>query len=399
MNKYVATTNPWPYDFEVLSAQGSYFKARKNGSLKAMFDMSCGISVNNLGHRDSAIVDAVSRVEEKYAHLMVYGEFDIFEQSSYAEALCKSLKNVVANTIDDHLQVWFTTSGTEANELAMKLALLTTHRDTFSSVKGGFHGRTLGSLSITSRESYRKPFMGLVQKEKFQFIDATESYAKMLKGNAPAAVIFELIRGEDGVKPLSHEEVETLTNYADMLGSLVIVDEVQTGFGRSGTLWASEQYGVESDIMVLGKACGGGYPMGAVVARKSIFDAISTKNPFTHLSTFGGNPIACAAGLAMLNGVSDPLVLKNTHIIENIAKDIFSSRPDHYEIRGKGAMLGLDLNPDKCEDIDKVIDRIWDNGVFVGRVLHDNRTIRLYPPLNSNPTQVLNAFEAIEGSI
>lgn len=394
-SRYLAKTNPHPYGLEVRGAEGDYLLLHDRGEDYQMYDMSCGISVNNLGHRHRKITEATQSVESKYAHLMVYGEFEIREQTEYAIELAQSLTSVIECTRDDYLQVWFTTSGTEANELAMKLSMLYTGRDSFYSVRGGFHGRTLGSLALTTRNNYRKPFMPLVNENNFVAFDELK-LSELWESSPPAGVVLELIRGEDGVREIDTQGLATIQDYCNKHKSLMIVDEVQTGFGRTGKLWASQHYDIKPDIVCLGKAAGGGYPLGAVVARKSIFDSIAEKNPFTHLSTFGGNPIACAAGRVMLREVSRVELLENVKNIEEQAYKVFQGEKV-LSLRGKGAMLGLEINTEKTGPIDEVIQRIWDNGVFVGRVLHDNRTIRLYPPLNSKNT--LTAFNTVVRSL
>jgi len=397
MKDYLARTNPWPYPITIESANGSYFETKEYG---AMFDMACGIAVNNLGHNHPKIRQAVKSVTDRYAHTMVYGEFYIQEQLDFAQRLAQQFNTMsMSNGTGHENRVWFTVAGTEANELAMKLATLATGREGFIALKNGFHGRSLGSLSITYKPMYREPFAYMVNPELTKWIEPGDEIPE--EYGQRAAFFMELVQGEAGVIPLDPEWVAYVSKWCKDHGVLLVIDEVQTGFGRSGTQFALDHYkNAYPDIITLGKAIGGGYPLGAVVASKELFDNITEKNPFTHLSTFGGNPVGCAAGLVVLQETGNKKFLEQVQQGEKIAREVFDDfEPAH--IRGKGLMLGLVL--EDSIDIDTVVNKIWENRVFCGRVLYASNTIRLYPPLNSTQSDLYNKFgrvrDAVEKSI
>ena len=392
---YLARTNPWPYDITIQGAKGSYYQTKEFGD---MFDMACGIAVNNLGHNNKAIITNVKRTTDKYAHINVYGEMNIKEQLTYAQLLAEGVQTSFPGYTVSENKVWFCTSGTEANELAMKLATLFTRKRGFIALEGGFHGRTLGSLSLTHKPAYRAPFTHMVNRELTKWIEPGEEISADYASRA--ALFIELIQGEAGVVEMDKEWVQYVRQWCTDNEVLMVVDEVQTGFGRTGTQFVQTQYDVAPDIVTLGKALGGGYPLGAVVADALMFKSISEDNPFTHLSTFGGNPVSVAAGTAMFRETRKAKLLNNVKDGEVIAKTVFQNF-EYAHIRGRGLMLGLVLD-DKI-DIDTVVQNIWKMGVFCGRVLYGSNTIRLYPPLNTSQSDLYNKFmrvrDAVEYSI
>ena len=395
--EYLARTNPWPYDITIQGAKGSYYHTKEYGD---MFDMACGIAVNNLGHNNRSIKAAVDRVTARYAHVNVYGEMNIREQLQYAKSLAERVPTYEKNyALEAVNKVWFCTSGTEANELAMKLAILSTGRQGFIALENGFHGRTLGSLSLTHKPLYREPFAHMVKDDLTVWIKPGQKIPVALQNRA--ALFLELIQGEAGVIPLDPEWVQYVSNWCEKHGVLLVIDEVQTGFGRTGTPFAIDQYpGVRPNIVTLGKALGGGYPLGAVVASENLFKNISELNPFTHLSTFGGNPVSVAAGQVVLREVQKPALLQNVNDGHIVAHRVFEDC-EYASLRGRGLMLGMVLNDDI--DIDVVVQNIWQHKVFCGRVLYGSNTIRLYAPLNTSQSDLYNKFsrvrEAVEMSV
>jgi len=383
----LARTNPWPYDITITGAEGSYLKTKEYGN---MFDMACGIAVNNLGHNYPAIKREVLKTVERYAHINVYGEFNIKEQLKYAE----NLADIFIEISDDN-KVWFCTSGTEANELAMKLATLSTGREGFIALKDGFHGRSLGSLSLTYKPTYREPFSYMVSPELTKWVQIGEEIPEEY-GNR-AALFMELVQGEAGVVPVDPTWARYVSDWCKEHGVLLVIDEVQTGFGRTGTQFVIEQYrGVHPDIITLGKALGGGYPLGAVVASSERFSYISEKNPFTHLSTFGGNPVSVAAGREMYKATQTYWLLNNVADGNAMAhKALEGCEVAH--LRGLGLMLGLVLDDDI--EIDGVVQEIWKRGIFSGRVLYGSNTIRLYAPLNAKPREIYNNFLKVRQAV
>lgn len=383
LSRVVAKTNSDPYDLTIKSAADYKIDTVEYGH---MWDLSCGIGVNNVGHKNSYIMAQIENQHQLFLHTQVYGEFNMGPQMRLAKKLADFfsrpfLKNGVGDLGD--VKVWFTTSGTEANELAMKLATLYQKaplgREKFTAIEGGFHGRTLGSLALTSRKTYRQPFEGLFREDLVEFLQEGD-YPSM----DSCALFMELIRGEDGVRQVPHDWAQKLSDFCKEQRILMILDEVQTGFGRTGKKFALEHYPeVQPDIIVLGKALGGGLPLGAVVARSEIFDVIEKENPFTHLSTFGGNPLSCAAGLGLIEQLEASTEWSSDSRLQS-TKAWMDSIVDETEceVRGLGWMWGLDLK-DKV-DPNLFLQLAWREGVFLGRVLHDNNTIRVYPPVTIN---------------
>ena len=385
--EYLARTNPWPYDITILGAQGSYLKTKEYGD---MFDMACGIAVNNLGHNHRAIKAAALKTVDQYAHINVYGEFNIREQLKYAELLAEEIQ--IQNSEEN--KVWFCTSGTEANELAMKLAVLSTGKKGFIALENGFHGRSLGSLSLTHKPTYRAPFTHMVNRNLTVWVKTGEEIPQEYANRA--ALFMELIQGEAGVVAQDPEWVKYVRNWCTENEVLLVIDEVQTGFGRTGTQFAQTQYDVQPDVMTLGKALGGGYPLGAVVASSERFRTMSHDNPFTHLSTFGGNPVSVAAGTVMFRETRKIKLLQKVQDSSVLAHRAFEDF-EYARLQGKGLMLGLVLNDDI--EIDSVVQKIWKMGVFCGRVLYGSNTIRLYAPLNSTSSDIYNKMLRVRDAV
>ena len=391
---FLARTNPWPYDITITGASGPYLATKEYGS---MYDMACGIAVNNLGHNYKPIQDAVIKTAKKYAHINVYGEFNIKEQLKYAQTLAERFDTLsMSNGISEENATWFCTSGTEANELAMKLAILSTKRTQgFIALKGGFHGRTLGSLSLTHKPEYRKHFSHMISEGQTVWIEPGEEIPNSLRDRS--AFFMELVQGEAGVLPLDPEWAKYVSDWCKENGVLLVIDEVQTGFGRTGSHFVLDQYqDVYPDIVTLGKAVGGGYPLGAVIASRQRWNTMSVDNPFTHLSTFGGNPMSVAAGLQMYRATSDPVFLATVREKAKMAHHAFKDFK-HATLHGPGLMIGMKL--DDSIEIDGVVQNIWKNRVFSGRVLYGSNTIRLYSPLNAPSSDLTAAFLKVRAAV
>lgn len=392
----LARTNPWPYDITILDTEESYFHTKEYGK---MFDFASGIAVNNLGHKNEKIKRAVEKTLDKYAHINVYGEFNIKEQLKYANLLSEAFYingHEEQSWVTKDKKVWFCNAGTEANELAMKLATLSTGREGFIALKDGFHGRSLGSLSLTYKPTYREPFSYMVNPELTKWVEIGEEIPE--EYGQRAAFFLELVQGEAGVVPIDPKWLTYIRQWCSDHGVLLVVDEVQTGFGRTGEQFALDhwEYHIFPDIVTLGKALGGGFPLGAVVASREIMDSISIKNPFTHLSTFGGNPISVAAGRVMFEETKKSKLLNNVKNGEVIARSVFQNF-EHAHIRGKGLMLGLVL--EDSIDIDTVVQNIWKKSIFCGRVLYGSNTIRLYAPLNTSEDDLYDKFSKVREAV
>lgn len=336
---------------------------------KRFTDFISGIAVSSLGHRHPSVVEAVKQQVDRHLHVMVYGEYIQKPQSEYAELLTSQLPD----TLD---RVYFVNSGTEANEGALKLAKKHTGRHKFVAFHHGYHGDTHGSLSVTGRDVYRDPYMPLlpdVHFLNFNHFDGLEVIDK-----ETAAVIMEPVQGEGGIIPAEKKWLRAVRRRCDEVGALLIFDEIQTGFYRTGSLFAFQGYEVVPDIMTLAKAIAGGMPMGAFVSSSDIFESFKYDPPLNHVTTFGGHPVSCAAAKAMLDELLSDDFGAKAKKIESTTKQLLTA-DGIVEVRGKGAMLGMELRD--TELTQQVVEDCLEKGIILGWTLHSNTLVRLAPPL------------------
>ena len=364
--KHIAQTSDAPIGLEIERAEGPYLYT-KDG--QRFIDFISGIAVSSLGHRHPKVVAAVKEQVDRHMHVMVYGEFIQKPQLDFAELLTSQLPD----TLD---QVYLVNSGTEANEGALKLAKKSTGRSKLVAFKNSYHGDTHGSLSVTGRNVYRDPYLPLLPDVHFLTFNALDELDVI--DSEIAAVIMEPIQGEGGIVPAEKEWLEAVRERCDETGALLIFDEIQSGFGRTGSLFAFEQYGVIPDIMSLAKAMGGGMPIGAFVASSKIFQAFMYDPPLNHVTTFGGHPVSCAAAYANLKELLDGDYLSNARFIEQRVREVLKG-DGIIEVRGKGAMLGLQLETKALTQ--KVVEDCFDQGILLGWTLHSDTLVRLAPPL------------------
>lgn len=338
---------------------------------KMYYDFLGGIAVNALGHSYPKLITALKTQLDKLIHT---------SSLYYIESQAKLAKILVENSCAD--KVFFGNSGAEANEGAIKLARIyfkkkgLEHKYEIITLKNSFHGRTLATVAATGQEKYQKPFTPLTPG--FKHIEINDLKAlKDAVTPSTCAIMLELIQGESGVNPISYEYLNEVKSLCIQNNLLLIFDEVQTGMGRTGKLFAYQNYGIEPDIFTLAKALGGGIPIGAICAKQHVASAFE---PGDHGSTFGGNPFACAAGLTVMDA------LLNDGLIENAAKmgEYFKAKlqalkNNHNtikEIRGKGLMLGIEFTTDISKDIVK---KLFEKGFLVGNV--GTKVLRFLPPL------------------
>lgn len=348
-------------------AVGSYIYL-KDG--RRIIDLISGIAVSSLGHCHPRVIEAVRRQIDKHLHVMVYGEFIQGSQSRYAGALT----NILPDGLD---VVYFTMTGTEANEGALKLAKKATGRKRMVSFENSYHGDSHGSLSVTGREVYRNPFLPLLPDVTFLPFDDVKALSAI--DDTVACVITEPIQGEGGIVVPSAEWHKALRKRCTETGALLIFDEIQTGFGRTGSMFSFEHFGVVPDILTLAKAMGGGMPLGAFVSSRETMASLRTDPPLSHVTTFGGHPVSCAAALATLEVLTNENLPARALKLEQQVRDTLK-HPGIKEIRGRGAMLGLDLRDATLTE--KVTKTCLENGVLLGWTLHSNSLIRIAPPLN-----------------
>ncbi|TYP92741.1 Acetylornithine/succinyldiaminopimelate/putrescine aminotransferase [Fodinibius salinus] len=381
---HVAQTSDAPMGLEVDYAEGPYIYTTDG---RQYVDFISGIAVSSLGHRHPKVVEAVKKQADQHLHVMVYGEFIQEPQSAYADLLTSQLPS----SLD---RVYFVNSGTEANEGALKLAKKHTGRHKFVAFNHGYHGDTHGSLSVTGRDVYQDPYKPLLPN--VHFLDFNSFEALDTIDEQTAAVIMEPIQGEGGIIPAQKKWLKNVRQRCNEAGALLIFDEIQTGFYRTGSLFAFEQYDVVPDILCLAKAMGGGMPMGAFVSSSKIFESFMYNPPLNHVTTFGGHPVSCAAAHATLSELlSDDYGYKADQI-ESIARKELTA-DGISEVRGVGAMLGMELK--NTELTRQVVEDCMDQGIILGWTLHSDTLVRLAPPLIIDLELLQDIFKKINGTI
>jgi acetylornithine/succinyldiaminopimelate/putrescine aminotransferase len=381
---HVAQTSDSPMGLEIKRAEGSYIYTTDG---KKYVDFISGIAVSSLGHRHPSVVQAVKRQVDKHLHVMVYGEFIQDPQSAYAELLTSQLPDKLD-------RVYFVNSGTEANEGALKLAKKHTVRHKFVAFNHGYHGDTHGSLSVTGRDIYRNPYKPLLPDVHFLDFNSFEELDTIDEDTA--AVIMEPIQGEGGIIPAEKEWLQTVRERCDEVGALLIFDEIQTGFFRTGSLFAFERYDVVPDILCLAKAMAGGMPMGVFVSSSKIFESFMYDPPLNHVTTFGGHPVSCAAAHATLSELLEGNFGAKAKQIEKISRKILTAG-GVVEIRGEGAMLGMELH--NKELTQSVVENCLDKGIILGWTLHSNTLVRLAPPLVIDEKLLRKTLQTINESV
>ncbi len=382
--KHIAQTSDFPIGLEISHAEGPYIHTTDG---KKFVDFISGIAVSSLGHRHHKVIEAIKAQLDKHLHVMVYGEFVQQPQVDFAELLT----SILPDALD---QVYFVNSGTEANEGALKLAKKHTGRSKLIGFKNSYHGDTHGSLSVTGRDVYRDPYLPLLPDVHFLEFNSAKSLDLIDKDTA--AVIMEPIQGEGGIIPANEEWLKEIRRRCSENGVLLIFDEIQSGFGRTGKMFAFEHYGVVPDILCLAKAMAGGMPMGAFVSSTQIFQAFKYDPPLNHVTTFGGHPVSAAAAYANLRELLSGDYLEKATFIEQKAKGILKGK-GIVEVRGKGAMLGLQLESKMLTQA--VVEDCFTKGLLLGWTLHSDTLVRLAPPLIITEELLDEILETIRASV
>ena len=378
--QHIAQTSDEPMGLEIDRAEGCHIFTTDG---KKYTDLISGIAVSSLGHRHSKVIKAIRKQLEKHLHVMVYGEFIQAPQSQLAKLLCDQLPEKLG-------RVYFVNSGTEAVEGALKLAKKYTGRHKLTAFQNSYHGDTHGSLSVTGRDVYRNPYKPLLPDVHFAGFNDPEGLGQI--DEKTAAVILEPIQGEGGVIPADPGWLKMVRKRCDETGALLIFDEIQTGFFRTGSLFAFQHYNVAPDILCLAKAMGGGMPMGAFVSSSKIFEVFKHDPPLNHVTTFGGHPVSCAAAHANLETLLAGDFAAKAADIEKTACEMLHG-DGIIEVRGRGAMLGLQLKD--AELTQKVVKECFERGVILGWTLHSNSLIRIAPPLIIEQKLLRESFEII----
>ena len=378
--QFVGQTSDFPMGLEVENAEGIYVYDVNGRKYK---DLISGIGVNVLGHKHPAIVDAIKKQAEKYLHVMVYGEFIQKPQNELARLLVKHLPASLE-------QVFFTNSGSEAVEGALKLAKRYTNRSQIVSFKKAYHGSTAGALSICGDEDQKRSFRPLLPDVLILDFDHPEQL--QLISPKTACVIIEPIQGEGGINIPSQGYLQKLKSRCREQGCLLIFDEIQTGMGRTGKLFAFEHENIVPDILLTGKAFGGGLPLSAFISSAEIMSCLKTDPVLGHITTFGGNPLCCAAGKACLETLLSSGLIELAEEKGEIFRKLLK-HPKIVNIRGKGLMLAMELQNDQAAKR-----FIWlglEKGIISDWFLFDINSIRIAPPLIISKQEIEDACQVI----
>ncbi len=378
--RHVAQTSTAPLALEIAKAEGAILRD-VNG--KEYIDLIGGISVANVGHRHPKVINAIQQQLDSYLHIMVYGEFVEAPQVRYAHYLAQHLPENLNS-------VYFTNSGAEAVEGAMKLAKRATNRTQIIACQNSYHGSTQGALSIIGSEYWRNAYRPLLpgilhlQYNSLELIDTIDTNT--------ACVILETVQAEAGIIVPEKNWLQAVRKKCTETGTLLILDEIQAGFGRTGKLWGFEHYNVVPDVVLLGKALGGGMPLGAFVADKELMMQLADKPVLGHITTFGGHPVCCAAGLAAMQALIEEAM------IEAVAEkgQLFQSLLQHKQIKAVrhiGLLMAVEF--DSFETNKKVIDAVIETGALTDWFLFASNCLRICPPLTISEAEIQKACSII----
>lgn len=434
--RYLCQTSPEPLALEIERAEGIYLFTRDE---KRYIDFISGIGVANIGHQHPHVLAAIRRQLDRHLHVMVYGEYVQESQVAYARRLAE-LAPVREGV------VFFCNSGTEAIEGALKTARKFTGRKNYIAFAGGYHGDSYGSLSAMSSEIYRAPFLPLLPEFEFLPFDDLAALAQI--DERVAAVLIEPVQGEGGVRIPSPAFLPALRKRCDEIGALLIFDEVMTGFGRTGKLFACEHWQspdsevirqstlnvmpkesfyrdeislqsekgffqndmertqrvaecVQPDILCLAKALGGGLPLGAFIGRREIMQTLSENPPLAHVTTFGGHPLSCAAGLAALEVLlQENLITRSAELGEFFLRELRAlapAQPEIRDVRGLGCFFAIEFQTPEATS--QFVQRCRTHGLIIGWTLHHSTIVRAAPPLCMTDEQAKEALEIIKNAI
>lgn len=375
-----AQTSDSPKSLEITKAEGIYLYDITG---KKFIDLVSGFAVSNVGHRHPKVVQAIKDQADKYLHLTVYGEYIQSPQVLFAEKLCSILPKSLNS-------VYFVNSGAEATEGAMKLAKRFTGRVQIISCINSYHGSTQGALSLMGNEYYKQSFRPLLPGVRYIRYNIEKDIE--LINFETAAVFLETIQGEAGVIIPDYNYMQVLRKRCTETGTLLVLDEIQTGFGRTGELFGFEHYNIIPDIILLAKGMGGGMPIGAFIANKMVMDSLKENPVLGHITTFGGHPVSCAAGLAALNVLLDNKLAKKVNTKEHLFRK-YLTHPKIIEIRGKGLLLAIQLS--SFAEVEEISKTCLEKGLIIDWFLHNDTSLRIAPPLTITPDQIKEACAII----
>lgn len=378
--KYQAQTTPYAAGFEVEKAEGSYIYG-KDG--RAYLDFVAGVSANTLGHSHPKVVNAIKEQADKYLHVMVYGE--------YAQKKPVQLCRLLAEATPEPLEVtYLVNSGAEAIDGALKLAKRYTGREEIISMKNSYHGNTHGALSVSGNEFHKREFRPLLPMISFVEFNNEEEFSKITEKTA--CVIAETIQGAAGFLTPSQNYFKNLKKRCEEVGALLILDEIQPGFGRTGKLFSFEHYDMVPDILVMGKGMGGGVPVGAFMSSAEIMKSLQHSPKLGHITTFGGNPLIAAASYATLKEVLESGLMNEVEEKEKLFRELLV-HPKIKKVNGRGLMLAVELeSPEYTLEVAK---RCMEKGLIVFWQLYRNEFMRISPPLTISKEEIKKGCEII----
>tara|TARA_B100000123_G_scaffold97191_1_gene70916 strand:+ start:639 stop:1817 length:1179 start_codon:yes stop_codon:yes gene_type:complete len=370
--KFQAQTTNHPLGIEVIKAEGSYIYDRK----KKYLDLVAGVSVQNLGHCNSELNKSIVNQLKKYSHVMVYGEF--IQKPSLK--LCKLLNKILPKNLNS---TYLTNSGTEAIEAALKLAKRATGRSRIISALNSYHGSTHGSMSVSGFEQRKRAYRPLLPNIDFIKFNCESDISQI--NQSTSCVILETIQGGAGFIEPKNNFLKKISKKCKEVGALLILDELQTGLGRTGKMFAFEHYEISPDILVLGKSLGGGFPIGAMISDRSLMNKLKSKPILGHITTFGGHPVISQAGLTTLKIILRDKLFEKAKISEQKFKQRLK-HPAIIEIRGKGLMLALILKSNELAK--KLVIKSLEKGLILFWLLYESRAVRITPPLNITDKEI-----------
>ncbi|HEV8513121.1 MAG TPA: aspartate aminotransferase family protein [Cyclobacteriaceae bacterium] len=376
----LAQTSPSPFLIEIQKAEGVYLISPDG---KKYIDMISGIGVSNIGHRHPKVVQAIKDQLDKHLHVMVYGEYI----QGVSNQLAKKLTELLPSTLNC---VYFVNSGTEANEAALKLAKRATGRTQIISCKKSYHGSTHGSMSVSGNEIKKNAFRPLLPDVKFIEFNNEEDVQQI--SERTACVIMETVQGDAGVRVPTKKYFQAVRKKCDEVGALLILDEIQCGMGRTGTLFAFEQFGITPDILTIGKAFGGGLPIAAFISSREKMKLFTHDPMLGHITTFGGNPVCCASALATLQVIEDEKILNKVESKGKLIESLLS-HPKIKEIRRIGLMFAIDFENE--ERVNHIVQYCKENGVICYWFLSHPYSFRIAPPLTIAEEEIRMACNVI----
>ncbi|AIZ64176.1 aminotransferase class III [Hymenobacter sp. DG25B] len=379
--RHQAQTSDFPLLLEIERAEGVYMYGPEGARY---LDLISGIGVSNVGHRHPKVLAAIQQQLDKYLHLMVYGELVQAPPAALAHALHHTLPTRLNS-------VYFTNSGTEAVEGALKLAKRYTGRTELISCHRAYHGSTQGALSVTGSEEFKRSYRPLLPDVRHIEFNHQADLDQIT--SRTAAVIVETVQGEAGVRVALPGYLPALRQRCQEVGALLILDEIQCGFGRTGTFWAFEQFGIEPDILLTAKGMGGGMPIGAFIAPQEIMAVFKTNPILGHLTTFGGHPVSCAASLATLRVIQEENLLAGVHEKAALFRRLLR-HPAIREVRGCGLLMAVEF--ESFAVLKPIIDRALEHeGVLTDWFLFCDNSLRLAPPLTISKEEIEEACAAL----